>query len=77
LRDVKNIFPPENNNPFYVGFGNRDTDAIAYRAVGILMGQIFIINPKSQIQQLNNSSLQSYVSINGIVHDVFPALTSN
>jgi len=34
LREIKNIFP-ENHNPFYAGFGNRETDGIAYRAVGI------------------------------------------
>jgi len=27
LRDIKNLFPIY--NPFYAGFGNRDTDAIA------------------------------------------------
>ena len=34
LKNIRNLFPDE-WNPFYAGFGNRDTDAISYRAVGI------------------------------------------
>lgn len=39
------MFPPD-SNPFYAGFGNRDTDEISYLKVGIPKGKIFIINPK-------------------------------
>lgn len=45
LKNIKSLFGTENNNPFYAGFGNRDTDAMSYRAVGIELGKIFIINP--------------------------------
>ena len=33
LQDIRNLFPPD-WNPFYAGFGNRDTDEISYREVG-------------------------------------------
>jgi phosphatidate phosphatase LPIN len=45
LADIRSLFPPD-WNPFYAGFGNRDTDEISYRAVGVPLGRIFIINPK-------------------------------
>ena len=37
LQDIRALFPPD-WNPFYAGFGNRDTDEISYkevRAVGV------------------------------------------
>ncbi|XP_027353930.1 phosphatidate phosphatase PAH1-like isoform X2 [Abrus precatorius] len=45
LEDIKALFPSD-CNPFYAGFGNRDTDEISYLKVGIPKGKIFIINPK-------------------------------
>lgn len=45
LQDIKALFPPD-YNPFYAGFGNRDTDELSYRKIGIPKGKIFIINPK-------------------------------
>lgn len=44
-QDIRALFPPE-YNPFYAGFGNRDTDEISYLTVGIPAAKIFIINPK-------------------------------
>lgn len=44
-QDIKALFPAD-SNPFYAGFGNRDTDEVSYLKVGIPMGKIFIINPK-------------------------------
>jgi len=66
LRDLRSLFPP-NHNPFYAGFGNRETvkfflfiknnfisqDAIAYQAVGMPSGKIFTINPLGEIRLLN------------------------
>ena len=43
LRNIRKLFP-ESEYPFYGGFGNRETDAISYRAVGIPLGKVFIIN---------------------------------
>ena len=45
LQDIKKLFPTD-CNPFYAGFGNRDTDEFSYRKIGIPEGKIFIINPK-------------------------------
>ncbi|RWW33092.1 hypothetical protein GW17_00002205 [Ensete ventricosum] len=45
LEDIKALFPSD-YNPFYAGFGNRDTDELSYRKIGIPKGKIFIINPK-------------------------------
>lgn len=45
IQDIRALFPSD-CNPFYAGFGNRDTDEISYLKVGIPRGKIFIINPK-------------------------------
>ena len=34
LRDVRQLFSTD-SNPFYAGFGNRETDVVSYRAVGV------------------------------------------
>jgi len=44
LKVIKELFDPS-TNPFHGGFGNRETDAISYRAVDIDLRNIFIINP--------------------------------
>jgi len=63
LKNIKDLFPSD-SEPFYAGFGNRDTDAISYRAVAINLGKIFIINPKGEIGQFNNMYSKSYSLIN-------------
>lgn len=45
LQDIRRLFPSD-YNPFYAGFGNRDTDELSYKKIGIPEGKIFIINPK-------------------------------
>ena len=45
LQGIVRLFP-RTANCFYAGFGNRDTDMLAYTAVGVPTGRIFIINPK-------------------------------
>jgi phosphatidate phosphatase LPIN len=52
LGQVKALFP-DMYEPFYAGFGNRDTDAISYRANSVSLGKIFIINPKGEVKQFN------------------------
>ena len=49
LRDIKGLFDDE-YNPFYAGFGNRITDVVAYRAVGVPTSRIYIINHHGIIQ---------------------------
>jgi phosphatidate phosphatase LPIN len=48
LKEIKDLFP-ENYEPFYAGFGNRDTDYISYKTLSINENKIFIINPKGEI----------------------------
>ncbi|XP_062179855.1 phosphatidate phosphatase PAH2-like isoform X2 [Phragmites australis] len=52
LEDIKSLFPPD-YNPFYAGFGNRDTDELSYKKMGIPEGNIFIINPKEDYNSWN------------------------
>ncbi|XP_010253379.1 PREDICTED: phosphatidate phosphatase PAH1-like isoform X2 [Nelumbo nucifera] len=52
LEDIKALFPSD-YNPFYAGFGNRDTDELSYRKIGIPKGKIFIINPKEDFNSWN------------------------
>lgn len=56
FQDIKALFP-SNRNPFYAGFGNRDTDEFSYIKVGIPKGKIFIINPKVIAESLHHSLL--------------------
>nr|CAB3461246.1 unnamed protein product [Digitaria exilis] len=52
LEDIKALFPSD-YNPFYAGFGNRDTDELSYKKMGIPKGKIFIINPKEDYNNWN------------------------
>ena len=54
LKEVKDLFP-EHSEPFYAGFGNRDTDYISYRTLSISSSKIFIFNPKGEVTQFNYS----------------------
>ncbi|KAH6825734.1 Lipin family protein [Perilla frutescens var. hirtella] len=71
LEDIKALFPPD-YNPFYAGFGNRDTDELSYRKIGIAKGKIFIINPKGEVAINHCIDLKSYTSLHTLVNDMFP-----
>ena len=74
LAEIAALFPI-NTTPFYAGFGNKDTDAIAYRAVGIDLKNIFIINPKGNIFVFNESVyLNSYPEMTNFVDQIFPPI---
>lgn len=60
LQEIQALFPPE-HNPFYAGFGNRDTDEISYLKVGIPRGKIFIINPKVLIPNSKKDELATFL----------------
>ncbi len=45
LLGISTLFPPR-ARCFYAGFGNRDTDMVAYKEVGVPPGKIFLINSK-------------------------------
>ena len=49
LQTIMDLFP-KLSEPFYAGFGNRETDAISYRSVAIHLGKIFIINKEGEIK---------------------------
>ncbi|KAL0344584.1 UNVERIFIED_CONTAM: Phosphatidate phosphatase PAH1 [Sesamum radiatum] len=63
---------PPDYNPFYAGFGNRDTDELSYRKIGIPKGKIFIINPKGEVAINNRIDVKSYTSLHTLVNDMFP-----
>ncbi|KAE8716328.1 Phosphatidic acid phosphohydrolase 2 isoform 6 [Hibiscus syriacus] len=74
-QEIKALFPSD-INPFYAGFGNRDTDEISYLKVGIPKGKIFIINSKGEVVVNHIVDAKSYSSLHGLVHDIFPPVTT-
>ncbi|KAL8130899.1 phosphatidate phosphatase PAH2-like [Apium graveolens] len=74
LEDIKACFPSD-RNPFYAGFGNRDTDEFSYLKVGIPKGKIFIINPKGEVV-VNRCDKKSYTSLHALVNGMFPPTPS-
>ncbi|KAH8485304.1 hypothetical protein H0E87_026918 [Populus deltoides] len=75
LEDIKRLFPSD-YNPFYAGFGNRDTDELSYRKIGIPKGKIFIINPKGEVAISHRIDVKSYTSLHTLVNDMFPPTSS-
>ena len=71
LTEIKNLFP-DNVKPFFAGFGNRDTDAIAYRYLDIPLNNIFIVGPNSEVIQLGKEETTSYKDINNELEKYFP-----
>jgi phosphatidate phosphatase LPIN len=50
LRDLQHLFNQSPyDNRFYAGFGNRITDALSYRSVGIPSSRIFTINSNAEV----------------------------
>ncbi|KAI4388616.1 hypothetical protein MLD38_000928 [Melastoma candidum] len=75
LQDIKDLFPAD-HNPFYAGFGNRNTDEISYLKVGIPKGKIFTINPKGEIAVNKHINTRSYTTLHALVNGMFPPITS-
>merc|ERR1719281_525949 len=72
LRDIRSLFPNA-HNPFYAGFGNRDTDHQAYVHVGIPESRVFLINAKGEIRiMLNNAFQKTYSQLSELVDVMFP-----
>jgi len=78
LKDIKSLFPAD-HNPFHAGFGNRETDAIAYRSVGVSLDKVFIVNPKGHIHHHHHSEniAKSYALINAMIKDIFPGISKD
>ncbi|KAI9594226.1 Lipin/Ned1/Smp2-domain-containing protein [Syncephalis fuscata] len=75
LRDIKRLFNDE--NPFYSGFGNRITDALSYRSVDVPTSRIFTIDYNGDVRrELLPGFRSSYVSLNDIVDQIFPPVTT-
>ncbi|KAH0988505.1 hypothetical protein GBA52_015682 [Prunus armeniaca] len=68
---------PSDCNPFYAGFGNRDTDEFSYLKVGIPKGKIFIINPKGEVAVNRSIDTKSYTSLHALVNGMFPPTNSS
>jgi phosphatidate phosphatase LPIN len=78
LKDIRSLFPAD-HNPFHAGFGNRETDAIAYRSVGISLDKVFIVNPKGHIHHhcISDNLVKSYAIINTMLKEIFPGLSKD
>ncbi|KAA0149833.1 hypothetical protein FNF29_05658 [Cafeteria roenbergensis] len=75
LSDIRRLFPAH-VNPFFCGFGNRDTDRISYEAVGVPDNRIYIINPKGDILRMGKVEFHTYSKLNEIVDTMFPPFQS-
>lgn len=75
LEEVASLFP--GTNPLYSGFGNRDTDVIAYSKVGICSVRIFIVDKSGNLTCENGiSGEKTVVSYSDIAESkLFPDLT--
>lgn len=71
LRDIRNLFPPH-YNPFYCGFGNRDTDHRAYVHYGIPESRVYIIDKTGNIHHINKVYAKTYNSMAEISEEMFP-----
>lgn len=78
LREVRCLFAPD-YNPFHAGFGNRDTDVISYRAVGLIPQRIFVVNPKGElvVMKAKYESAASYSTLQDLVESVFPDISGH
>lgn len=78
LRQLKKLFNGTvDYNPLFCGFGNKDTDAIAYAVVGMSKKRIFTINPDGDIFLLKSGVVTSYLQLNQNLNQVFPLLEKN
>lgn len=74
LTDLKNLFPVK--QPFFAGFGNRETDVTSYRAVGIMTARILIIDPSGSVRRSDSIGyVSSYLTMaTETVDYLFPPL---
>jgi len=74
LKQVKNLFP-EMQDPFYAGFGNRITDYISYKTLGVNVSRIYIIDSKSAIKNYDSGGfVSSYDELNKTAEFSFPTV---
>jgi len=73
LNDIKDLFSGR-NCPFYAGFGNRNSDAISYKKVGIPEAKIFIINEYGEVSCASGAYTKTYTKLNELVDEMFPSI---
>ena len=72
LCDIRSLWPPT-HNPFYAGFGNRESDAVAYLEAGVPQSRILIINPQGEIRHSQKLfAWASYPRLREIAQEMFP-----
>ena len=77
LLEIKSLFGKNNDEEnFYAGFGNKETDTIAYRYLGIPLKSIFIINMSSGIVQLGEKEKTTYPKLIESFDNYFPKIHS-
>ncbi|KAM0679211.1 lipin Ned1 [Binucleata daphniae] len=75
LKNVKSLFV---DNPFFSGFGNRKTDIITYKTVGIPTNKIYTVDHKGRVLlEYSRSKTGSFMSLNAIVDNIFPAFSNS
>eukprot|EP00051_Salpingoeca_urceolata_P013680 m.172691 g.172691 ORF g.172691 m.172691 type:complete len:797 (-) comp17861_c0_seq2:159-2549(-) len=77
LQDIRNLFRGSTDHPFVAGFGNRATDAMSYRAVGVPDSKIFIIDPRGLVKQPVGVYRTRYAQLLEIVDQLLPPLTDD
>ncbi|KAK6022095.1 LNS2 protein [Ostertagia ostertagi] len=77
LTDLKKLFPVK--QPFFAGFGNRETDVTSYRAVDVMPARILIIDPSGRVRRSDSVGyVSSYLSMaTETVDYLFPPLVRN
>jgi len=70
LKTIKNLFD-HFDNPFYAGFGNKTSDQLTYRTVGIKESNIFITNYVGTIGNGSETQL-SYKALLDSINEYFP-----
>ena len=74
LIQLSELFPKD-RYPLYAGFGNRDTDEIAYHSAGISPDRTFTINPTGEI--VNGHGFKTtYLHLAELVSHIFPPLNT-
>ncbi len=71
LTEIKNLFP-EGTKPFFAGFGNRETDGVAYRYLEVPLNNIFIIDTSSKVLRLGETKKTSYKILSTNLDGIFP-----
>ena len=71
LTELRNLFP-EGTKPFFAGFGNRETDGVAYRYLEVPLNNIFIIDTSSKVLRLGDTKKTSYKLLCNDLDGIFP-----